>query len=517
MNRGLLLMIVAAWAAPVWAAGETVPTLGLAPGSSNQRSLCIFDQSVSRPCVNIGPVDSGNHLFVQYPTINVRNFGAKGNGTTDDTAAIQSAINALLTLGGGTLYLPRTQPNCYKTTTGIDIDATTVTGAFQRRINIVGDGPAASCIRYLGTGPAILYTGSLGQDRSYFRMSNIALLGLPPDTGGVCNTVTANSVGFAMSLAAWASIDSVNIQGFDYGMSFSDVDQLNIQNSVVFQNGHGVAAINGAPTFVYPQTWSFINDAIGGSCFYGVSLLGPNQVNFVNGSIQYNGATGSGAGHFGVGLTNIGLGGAGAGDQSYSTATFTGVTFEGNGGLGDISVSQTTPADAVVNVIGSSFERTGGFPGVGYGTNNIVVGGTKHVYLNLYGNTFTSSGYTPDAARPTIAVSTKTLVADDGTNFFQNVLEVPVYNKPVLTSCGTDPAIVGTNFHGKVTMGTANPVGCTITFAPPFVSAPDCTVAWMATPLASQSYTVSSTAITLTQTATSSNSVSYVCKPNAGG
>jgi hypothetical protein len=32
--------------------------------------------------------------------INVRWFGARGNGTTDDTAAIQTAINAVASAGG---------------------------------------------------------------------------------------------------------------------------------------------------------------------------------------------------------------------------------------------------------------------------------------------------------------------------------------------------------------------------------------------------------------------------------
>lgn len=37
---------------------------------------------------------------------NVKNFGAKGDGITDDTAAIQSAINDTYAKGGGTIYIP---------------------------------------------------------------------------------------------------------------------------------------------------------------------------------------------------------------------------------------------------------------------------------------------------------------------------------------------------------------------------------------------------------------------------
>lgn len=88
---------------------------------------------------------------------------------------------------------------------------------------------------------------------------------------------------------------------------------------------------------------------------------------------------------------------------------------------------------------------------------------------------------------------------------------------PALTSCGTTPAIVGTDVAGTVTMGTGTPTGCVITFATAYATAPHCIVAWVATPLASQSYATSATAITLTQTATSSNVVKYACFAQAGG
>lgn len=88
---------------------------------------------------------------------------------------------------------------------------------------------------------------------------------------------------------------------------------------------------------------------------------------------------------------------------------------------------------------------------------------------------------------------------------------------PALTSCGTSPSISGSDTAGTVTMGTGTPTGCVITFNAAYNTAPHCNVTWRATPLASQSYTVSATAITLTQTATSSNLADYTCVAPAGG
>lgn len=84
---------------------------------------------------------------------------------------------------------------------------------------------------------------------------------------------------------------------------------------------------------------------------------------------------------------------------------------------------------------------------------------------------------------------------------------------PALTSCGTaPPAVTGNNEAGVITMGTGSPTGCTLTFnvANPFVVTPTCVVTWQAN-LAAMGYTNTQTALTLTQTGTSSNKVNYRC------
>lgn len=72
-------------------------------------------------------------------TVSVKDFGATGDGVTDDTAAIQAAIDALGS-GGGTLRFPRGR---YLVT---DHDADGTCLLIEHRVELVGDGPFYTAI-----------------------------------------------------------------------------------------------------------------------------------------------------------------------------------------------------------------------------------------------------------------------------------------------------------------------------------------------------------------------------------
>jgi len=97
-------------------------------------------------------------------TINVKWFGAKGDTVTNDTAAIQAAID-FYTTGHGTVYIP---PGIYLTTSQITIA--------QHRIHLVGSGVYATEIRFTPTadqtcikvvGAVVVYQGSI-RDMAFY-------------------------------------------------------------------------------------------------------------------------------------------------------------------------------------------------------------------------------------------------------------------------------------------------------------------------------------------------------------
>ena len=83
--------------------------------------------------------------------VDVKDFGAKGDGTTDDTVAIQNAVNSVYTNGGGVVLLPK---GVYKTTLAIQ---------WKSKVSLMGMGMGVSIIRPIGVGFSAIehYGGSV--------------------------------------------------------------------------------------------------------------------------------------------------------------------------------------------------------------------------------------------------------------------------------------------------------------------------------------------------------------------
>lgn len=89
-----------------------------------------------------------NSNYVQ--TFNVFNYGAKSDGTTDDTSAIQAAIAAANAVGGGIVYFPTT-PNPYVVNGTIILDD-------LENITLLGQTIAGRAVDDAPSGPILICT-----------------------------------------------------------------------------------------------------------------------------------------------------------------------------------------------------------------------------------------------------------------------------------------------------------------------------------------------------------------------
>lgn len=183
---------------------------------------------------------AGDHLSVKM-------FGATGDGSTDDTAALNAALNYCFALGTARdLRLPA---GVYRTTA--ELTAQLRFTADQRHINgvrLFGEGPQSQIYNTGATNGALRVIGSLNYDDFFianlrirtntsgisdfglklqtingFRMDDIVVEGVDPSTGGYL-TKTAKGIwlnGAEMGVVTQTSIRFCN-KGFhlDYGTSF---------------------------------------------------------------------------------------------------------------------------------------------------------------------------------------------------------------------------------------------------------------------------------------------------------
>jgi hypothetical protein len=364
-------------------------------------------------------------MVKETPWLDVRAYGATGDGTTDDSSAIQDAIDAALD-GGGTVYFP---PGYYQVKTGLVIDTSGLTGppyANKNRINIKGSGKGNTVLR--GTTPSmtILTIDSGGggtASHGYFTISDIAI------ADSLANA--RSSTGIEFTDQAYFSINEVTLDILNIGLYLNSALSANFTGLIFNYCNIGVK-VEASSNANYWEgcEWRF--------CLTRAFESDNSTQHFFTGcQIEANGSHGV-AGEGGMQFNYSGTGGT-----TVIAATFVGCYFESNRGDWDVYLNETNALTLEGVFVGCNFYRIGN---AAYVTNNIKTVGSTIV--SLAGCSFMNfSTYSPDAGRPHINLDTDSKMIDMGGNRFDDSsTEYPNVSIPALANDATPSVLDGRYF-----------------------------------------------------------------------
>jgi hypothetical protein len=164
-------------------------------------------------------------------------YNAAGNGVADDTTAIQNAINAANTAGGGRVYLPA----------GVYLLSSALT--MKRRVVLLGDGTTASDAN-TGT---ILYQSSTSAnaiaavDQRDMGIENLSIVGPGSGTGTGIRFTRSVNADIARLVFRGIQVTGFGSQGIELSNPITSVfDSVLVDSTTVGWNVHGVTGAGGS-------------------------------------------------------------------------------------------------------------------------------------------------------------------------------------------------------------------------------------------------------------------------------
>lgn len=164
--------------------------------------------------------------------VTVLPLGAKGDGQTDDTAAIQGALDYVDSMGGGTVFLPK---GSYRITSTLVVN----TSSTFKTINLIGAGMLATQLQWYGStsGIAIRVNGLKQYIFEGWLLDNKVAVGTTVGVRVLRDTGTGTQSGSC----AWRNII---LRGFDKGLHLGNAagaqatseylfDHLKLENNTI--------------------------------------------------------------------------------------------------------------------------------------------------------------------------------------------------------------------------------------------------------------------------------------------
>lgn len=308
-----------------------------------------------------------------------QDYGAAGNGVTDDTAAIQAAINA-----AGTIYIPA---GTYVISAALTVSANT---------RLMGAGVNATTIKQTSTA----VNGIAGSNISALTIADLLVYGPSSGSGiGIALTLTGSTP------TSYVCLRNVRIRHFGS-------DGINIADPIVTRLDNVVADLNGGHGFN-------LGSSSGGSGGTSLSLtacyaLGNAEAGYYLNEIQYTNLSGCAADSNGTGYylnqcVEVALTGCGTESNQVNTSPYVGNGIVVSGGYGITIASAFVYANPAV-----SYWVTGSAAKVlllGVGDNGPVTGATNSIKVD--------SGSSATIISPTttspVSYSSTTQILNDGT------------------------------------------------------------------------------------------------------